>query len=62
MHVVTIIEDPTELRKIIEWALANQVRGPSSEVSEEDPKSTVHSDQKTSLPTDNSLKVTCIRR
>lgn len=34
MSVVAVIEDPDELRKIIEWAQANQVRGPPSELSE----------------------------
>jgi hypothetical protein len=28
MHVIAVIEEPDELRKIIEWAQANQVRGP----------------------------------
>jgi len=28
MHVVAVIEDPVELRKIIEWAQTNQIRGP----------------------------------
>ena len=28
MHVVAVIEDPVELRKVIEWAQTNQIHGP----------------------------------